>query len=228
MKRHTHQFAVEKMCRVFRVSRSGYYKWLKRKPSKHSEENDQLKKKIRSIFDKSYKRYGSPKITQELKKEGIHVSRPRVARLMKEMGLKSITRKKYVVTTDSRHNFPASDNLLARDFSAQRPAEVWVSDITYIKVAQGWMYLTIILDLYDRKIVGWAMSESLKAEQTVIPAWNMAIKNRPITKKLIFHSDRGVQYACHEFRRVLKKNLRVKQSMSRKGDCWDNAGHPMP
>lgn len=127
------------------------------------------------------------------------------------------------MTTDSRHNFSASDNLLARDFSAQRPAEVWVSDITYIRVARGWMYLTIILDLYDRKIVGWAMSESLKAEQTVIPAWNMAVKNRPITKKLIFHSDRGVQYACHEFRRVLKKNLRVKQSMSRKGDCWDNA-----
>ena len=130
------------------------------------------------------------------------------------MGLKSIIKKKYVVTTDSKHNFPASENLLNRQFSVCRPTEIWVSDITYIKVARGWVYLTIILDLYDRKVVGWAMSESLKAEHTVIPAWNMATKNRPILDELIFHSDRGVQYACCEFRRVLKKNLGVKQSMS--------------
>jgi transposase InsO family protein len=143
--------------------------------------------------------------------------------MMKKMGLKSIVKKKYVVTTDSKHNFPASENLLNRQFSASRPGEVWVSDITYIKVARGWMYLTVILDLYDRKVVGWAMSESLKAVHTVIPAWKMAIKNRPITKKLILHSDRGVQYACQEFRNMLKTHPFVAQSMSRKGDCWDNA-----
>ncbi|WP_436841399.1 IS3 family transposase [Tunicatimonas pelagia] len=223
MKQHTHQFAIEKMCKVLRVSRSGYYKWLQRKPSKRSEENDQLQKKIKTIFDKSHQRYGSPKITHELKKEGMHVSRPRVARMMKKMGLKSIVKKKYVVTTDSKHNFPASENLLNRQFSVDRPAEVWVSDITYIKVARGWMYLTVMLDLYDRKVVGWAMSESLQAVHTVIPAWKMAIRNRPTTKKLILHSDRGVQYACQDFRKILEAHPFVAQSMSRKGDCWDNA-----
>lgn len=123
-----------------------------------------LKQKIKDVFGKSHQRYGSPKIKQKLKKVGIHISRPRVAQTMKKMGLKSIVKKKYMVTTDSKHNFSASENLLNRQFSVDRPAQVQVSDITYIKVAQGWMYLTIVLDLYDRKIVGWAMSESLKAE----------------------------------------------------------------
>lgn len=142
---------------------------------------------------------------------------------MRKMGLKSIVRKKYrVQTTDSKHAYQVSKNHLNRDFTAERVAQKWVSDLTYIKTAEGWIYLTAILDLADRKVVGWALSETMKAEDTSIAAWKMALKYRPITNSLLFHSDRGVQYACNEFRKHLI-DLPVLQSMSGKGDCWDNA-----
>jgi putative transposase len=155
--------------------------------------------------------------------EGFHVSRQRVARLMKKQNLKSIIRKKWIITTDSRHNYPVVENKLNRDFHVTRPGQVWVSDITYIKTAQGWLYLTIIIDLYDRKVIGWSLSRSLKTVHTTIPAWRMAVRHRPITRMLIFHSDRGVQYACNEFKNMLSAYKLVERSMSRKGDCWDNA-----
>jgi len=142
---------------------------------------------------------------------------------MRKQNLKSIIRKKWVVTTDSKHNYPIVDNKLNRDFSATRIGQAWVSDITYIKTLQGWIYLTVIIDLYDRKVVGWSLSRSLKAMHTSIPAWKMAVMNRPITQRLIFHSDRGVQYACNEFKNLLSSYKLVERSMSRKGDCWDNA-----
>ena len=217
-------FAIEKMCKVLKVSRSGYYQWLNRKPSTRKVENQLIEERIKEIYKASKRRYGSPKITKELNYQDIRVSRPRVARLMRSMNLRSIITKRYkVTTTDSKHNYPIADNYLNRNFQVQRKGQVWVSDITYIRTDQGWLYLTIIIDLYDRKVIGWALSKSLTANDTVIAAWTMATLNRPLYDQLLFHSDRGVQYACNEFRAILANCKRVTQSMSRKGDCWDNA-----
>ena len=182
-----------------------------------------LTEQIQTIYQKSKRTYGSPRITGELNARAIMVSRPRVARLMKKAGIKSILRKKYVVTTDSKHGFNIAENLLDRNFDVGNIGKVWVSDITYIKTSQGWLYLTVIIDLGDRKVIGWSLSTSLTAQHTSIAAWRMAIVNRPIVLPLIFHSDQGVQYACNEFVGQLKKYKTVQQSMSRKGNCWDNA-----
>lgn len=211
------------MCKVLKVSRSGYYHWLDRKPSKRAIENKELKGRIKAVYQKSKGRYGSPKITKELEGEGVMVSRPRVARIMRSEGIKSITHKKFrVSTTDSKHNFPVAENHLNREFSANRPGQKWVSDITFIRTRQGWLYLTIIMDLYDRKIISWALSDNMTARDTVVAAWRMAIFNRPLSGQLTFHSDRGVQYASNEFKEHFKGKP-VLQSMSRKGNCWDNA-----
>ncbi len=194
------------------------------KPSTRKLENRMILDNIQEIYKASKGRYGSPKVTKELNHQGIKVSRPRVARLMRSMNLRSIIKKRYkLTTTDSKHNYPIAENYLNRNFQVQRKGQVWVSDITYIRTDQGWLYLTIIIDLYDRKVIGWALSESLTAKDTVIGAWNMATLNRPLYDKLLFHSDRGVQYACHEFTAILAQCKEVTQSMSRKGDCWDNA-----
>ncbi|MBA7587405.1 IS3 family transposase ISLbl1 [subsurface metagenome] len=216
-------FPIEKMCKALKVCRSSYYYWLKRKASKRDIEKRDLSEKIRIIYYKSKQIYGSPRITMALCNEGIIVSRQRVARLMKEMNLRSIIRKKFVVTTDSKHNYPVVKNKLNRNFQVDGTGKAWVSDITYIRTSQGWLYLTVIIDLGDRKVVGWSLSRSLKTFETVVPAWIMAVNNRPITQKLIFHSDRGVQYACNEFKTLLTGYKLVERSMSRKGDCWDNA-----
>jgi putative transposase len=143
---------------------------------------------------------------------------------MKQLEIRSIIHRKFkVVTTDSNHGHTLSPNLLDRDFTASRPGQKWVSDITYVRTNQGWLYLTVVLDLFDRKIIGWSMSRNMEAGNTVIAAFKMAIRNRPVNpEELIFHSDRGVQYACGEFRNLLQ-SYRILQSMSRKGNCWDNA-----
>jgi putative transposase len=211
------------MCKVLKVSRSSYYGWLLSKPGRRDIENEELSDRIKKIYESSKKTYGSPRVTIALLEEGIHVSRPRVARLMKKQNLQSIIRKKWIITTDSKHKYPVVENKLNRDFTVTRTGQVWVSDITYIKTSQGWLYLTVIIDLYDRKVIGWAFSRSLKAVYTIIPAWRMAIRNRPITQVLIFHSDRGIQYACNELKNILSSNKLVERSMSRKGDPWDNA-----
>ena len=223
MKENRFKFAVEKMCKAFNVSRSGYHDWLNRRPSRRAIEAEKIKKMIRSVHQQSKGRYGSPKITEELKFKGVSISRPRVARMMRSEGIRSIIHKRYrVSTTDSKHNYQVSDNHLKRNFKTQSPGQVWVSDITYIATYQGWLYLTIIMDLYDRKIIGWALSRTLTTTDTIMAAWRMALINRPISSQLIFHSDRGVQYASNEFRQVLNREP-VTQSMSRKADCWDNA-----
>lgn len=223
IKDYSHQFGVEKMCQTLKVSRSGYYAWLRRKPSSRELENSGIMEDIQRIYSDSKLRYGSPKITVELQNMGWKVSRPRVARMMRSEGLRSIVCKKFRgATTDSKHSLPVVLNHLNRDFEATEPGQKWVSDITYIPTLQGWLYLTIIMDLYDRKIIGWALSSSMTTEATIIPAWRMAIGNRQVQSGLIFHSDRGVQYAAQAFRVLLSKQT-VTQSMSRKGNCWDNA-----
>jgi transposase InsO family protein len=216
-------FPVEKMCKVLRLSRSSYYSWKNREPSKREKENKMLEEMIVEIHLKSRGTYGSPRISRELQELGFSASKPRVARLMKSNGIQSKIRKKWKITTNSNHKYPIVPNKLNRNFTTETPNEVWVSDITYIATKEGWLYLTVVLDLWDRKIIGWALSKTMYAKDTVIPAWKMANDNRKINAPLIFHSDRGIQYACKEFTNYLDRNKLVTRSMSRKGDCWDNA-----
>jgi len=209
------------MCQVLDVSRSGYYSWLKRTPSKRELENNKLKIKIAEIYWKSRGTYGSPRIHEKLKKEGYHYNIKRIERLLKELGLKAIQKRKFKVTTDSNHNYPIKENLLKREFDVDTPNKAWVSDITYIFTKEGWLYLTVIIDLYSRKVVGWSINKRM-TKQLVIDALIMAVKKRKPSKGLIFHSDRGSQYASHDFQNSLLR-YGMKSSMSRKGDCWDNA-----
>ena len=220
---HKNIFPIERMCKVLKVSSSSYYHWVKHPISKKQKRDNDLLIKIKAVHIKSKETYGSPRITKELNMEGTNVSQKTIARIMKENDIKSRAKRKYKVTTDSNHKYPISPNLLKRRFLTSDENQVWVSDITYIHTNNGWLYLTIILDLYDRKIIGWNMSDRMYTEQTIIPAWNMAVKNRPINSPLIFHSDRGIQYAANRFRKKIKAYPLVKQSMSRKGNCWDNA-----
>ena len=203
------------------MSRSGYYRWRKRPESHRLVRNKQLKVHIKAIYNKHKGRYGSPKIADELNDNGFQVSKNSVARRMKEAGLRSIVRRRYRATTNSNHSHPVADNLLKRDFKTAEPNAVWVSDITYIATKRGWLYLTVFLDLYSRMVVGWALSSSLSS-QMVQMALSRAICSRRPGAGLIIHSDRGVQYASKDFRKLLGKHEFI-QSMSRKGDCWDNA-----
>ena len=211
------------MCKVFKVTKSSYYRWLSEGPSDRWRENEELLIAIMDIFEESKDSYGSIRMTRELKARGREAGKNRVANMMRAAGLRARKPKKFKVTTDSKHNYPIAPNILDREFYASNPGEVWVSDLTYVRTKNGWLYLTVIIDLYDRKVIGWSMSKGLSAGETVIPAWVMATKNRPVTQKLIFHSDRGTQYACNEFTKILKANNQIIQSMSRKGNCWDNA-----
>jgi transposase InsO family protein len=182
------------MCKVLKVSVSGYYYWLKHPVGSRVTKEQALLVDINRVYESRKKRYGSPSIASELRELGIRASRRRVARLMKKANIKSIIRKKYrVQTTDSDHEYTIAENHLKRDFSAQSTGQKWVSDLTYSRTGQGWLYLTAILDLADRKVVGWAISETMKAADTTMAAWKMALKNRPIKQDLLFHSDRGVQ-----------------------------------
>ncbi len=221
---HTNRsaFAVENMCQVFEVSRSGYYDWVDRPESQRSLENKVLLQEIREIHKKSWRNYGSPRITDSLHDIGYSCSKPRVARLMRANGIKAKTQKKYKVTTNSDHSYPIAPNLLNQDFWTNSPNRIWVSDITYVRTLEGWLYLTIVLDLYHRKIVGWSMSDRLTAKTTTIPAFIQATRKYQPIPGLIFHSDRGVQYACDNFRGLLK-TFKAIQSMSGKGNCYDNA-----
>lgn len=214
-------FEVEEMCQVLGVSRSGYYRWREKQPSRRDLENAQLLTEIIKIYEQSQKRYGSPKITQSLKAKGLICGKNRVARIMKAKDLYSKTKRKWKATTNSRHEYPVADNLLNQDFSAAKPDERYVSDITYIWTQEGWLYLAIIMDLYSRIIVGWAMSERLQ-DSLVIDALSMSYQNRQPAAGLIFHSDRGCQYASYDVRAALTKYGFIS-SMSRKGNCYDNA-----
>ncbi|WP_088697885.1 IS3 family transposase [Zobellia sp. OII3] len=224
IKHHKFKFPVGRMCKMFNVSKSGYYNWLVRGPSKRWCENEAISLAIRDIVKDSFESYGAPRIKVELLKKGHRVSRPRVARIMRANNLFARRKRKFRFTTDSAHDYPIAPNILNQDFTVSRENQVWVSDMTYIRTKKGWMYLTVIIDLFNRKVVGWSMSDDLSTDNTINPAWNMAVKQRSITKELIFHSDRGSQYASDIFTNIIKSHEgTVKQSMSRKGNCWDNA-----
>lgn len=218
---HRGEFGLEKMCRTLGVSRSGYYSWLTRKPTCRSEENARLETEIQVIHEESRRTYGLIRLLKDLIVRGFRCGKNRLYRLMKKLGIFAKTRKKFKVTTHSKHNYPVSDNLLNRNFQADEPDRVWVSDITYLRTDEGWAYLCVILDLYSRKVVGWALSHRLTAD-LAIKALRQAVWNRRPGPGLVFHSDRGVQYACKRFRNLLKA-FKMVSSMSRKGNCWDNA-----
>lgn len=218
---HRTQWRVEEMCRVLEVSRSGFYAWTNRPPSTHQQETQRLDQAIERLYQASRGRSGSPKITRALWTEGWNVSENRVAKRMKALGLRSITRRRFRATTQSKHAFPIAPNRLGRCFEVEAPNRVWVSDITYIRLQHGWVYLAVFIDLFSRQVVGWALSQHLD-HGLVLKALERARRHRKPERGLMIHSDRGVQYACTGFRHYLK-HYGFIQSMSRKADCWDNA-----
>jgi transposase InsO family protein len=209
------------MCQVLKVSRSGYYDWLKYPISQRKIKDMELKQEIRRIYDKSRKRYGSPRIHQQLLREDYHIGKKRVERLMQELDIQAVAKKKYRATTDSTHSKPVAFNYLNRDFTAEKPNKSWVADITYIWTAEGWLYLATIMDLFSRKIISWSLRNRLTKE-LVIAALDMAVKQRNLSPDLLIHSDRGSQYASELYQLHLLKHG-ILCSMSGKGNCWDNA-----
>lgn len=209
------------MCRVFEVSKSGYYAWRHRSPSRRARRNERLTQQIRMIYHESDQTYGSPRVYRELRARGERCGRSRVERLMRRSGLRSKAQQRYKATTDSGHRLPVCANLLKRNFDVSVPNTVWASDITYIWTREGWMYLAVVLDLYSRRVVGYAMKKRLQ-RQLVIEALQMALGSRQVQHGLIHHSDRGSQYASSEYQGLLK-TAGIRGSMSGKKSCYDNA-----
>lgn len=206
-----------------RVSTNGYYNWLKTKETKHSNPSTEyLKMRIKIIFDKSKETYGATRVCKALERENLVYCRSYIALLMRQLGLKAVMCRKFkATTTDSNHRLPIAENKLNRDFRSQVLGQKWVSDITYVMVGSKWHYVTTVMDLADRKIISWVLSKDMTTENTVYKAWRKAREKRRITEGHVFHSDRGIQYASTLFSSVFKENM--NQSMSRKGNCWDNA-----
>jgi transposase InsO family protein len=218
---HSKEFRVENACRVLKVSVSGYYAWCGRGPSDREIKDARLIDKIREIYERFDGVYGVRRIHRQLVADGESCSRNRVVRLMHKCGLAARRKKKYCVTTDSKHDFAVAPNLLDREFFSSGPNQAWVSDITYIWTQEGWLYLAAVIDLHSRMVVGWSMNERLD-RGLVLDALAMAVGRRNPGLGLIHHSDRGSQYASNDYQKVLAKHGMLC-SMSRKGDCWDNA-----
>ncbi len=221
MDRYRSEFRVERMCKALEVSRSGYYGWRKRPSSKRQRENEEMLMEIQESHKRSKGTYGSPRVTEDIRAKGIRCGKNRVAKIMRENGIVAKSRRKFKATTNSKHNLPVAENLLEQKFVTDGPNKVWASDISYIPTLEGWLYIVVILDVFSRQVVGWAMSDRLTAE-FVIRALYQAIGRRQPSSGIIFHSDRGVQYACAAFKDVLSQ-YGFRQSMSRKGNCYDNA-----
>jgi len=218
---HVAQFPMRLMCRALEVSRSGFYAWRKRPESRRSIKNRLLVDKIKEVHQKSRKTYGSPRVHVQLVAEGERCGRSRVERLMRANEIRAKQKRKFVLTTDSKHDLPVASNILERKFAVDEPNTVWLSDITYIPTDEGWLYLAGVLDLCSRTAVGWSMSETLE-KTLVLDALKMAYQRRRPGKGLLHHSDRGSQYASDDYGYLLK-SYGMRMSMSRKGDCWDNA-----
>lgn len=221
MYEHRRDFRVNKMAEVLKVCRSGYYQWALNKKTKKEIEDEKFLALIQAEFDKSRKTYGARRISKALQKQGVKIGRFRTERIMAENNIVPKTVTKFKATTNSNHNYPVSPNLLNRNFNVDAPCVVWVTDITYVATREGWLYLAAVMDLFSGRIVGWAM-DSTMTQQLVIDALKQAIGRTNPPRGVICHSDRGVQYASKKYRSLLKK-YGFNQSMSRKGDCWDNA-----
>jgi putative transposase len=209
-------YPVSVLCRMLRVRRSGYYEWSSRKESDRAVANRRLAVEVRAVFDEHRGRYGSPRISRALR-----VCRHRVARLMREQQLRARHRRRFCRTTDSRHSQPTPPNLLARQFRTESPDRAWAGDVTYIPTGEGWLFLAVLLDLYSRRVIGWAMSER-NDEALTLSALAMALEQRRPGPGLIHHSDRGTTYSAGTYQDVLAQHG-IVCSMSRKGNCWDNA-----
>jgi transposase InsO family protein len=203
------------------VSVSGYYAWLKRPESTRKQANKQLLQQIKDVHQQSRQTYGSPRVYVDLKKQGVSCSENRVARLMHLNLIAGRRKKKFMVTTDSKHGLPVAENKLNQHFEAIKPNEKWVTDMTYVWTKEGWLYLAVVLDLYSRKVVGWAMDNNMETG-LVIKALKMALLDRKPPQGLLHHSDRGSQYASNDYQQLLK-DYHISCSMSRKGNCYDNA-----
>lgn len=209
------------MCQILEVSESGYYAWLKREPSEREQEDKKLGDLIEDAYQRNRQVYGSPRIHAELKEQGVHCGKKRVARLMRERGINAKLKKRKMKTTDSRHDNPVAPNVLDRNFSADAPNTKWVSDITGIETGEGWLYLAAIVDIYSRFVVGWSMGKE-RDEELITNAAEMALARRHPGAGLLHHSDRGSQYTSEGYQTLLKQHG-IEISMSRKGDCYDNA-----
>ncbi len=220
MKENRKYYRMQIMCKVLRVSRTGYYKWLKHKPLSHKMEK-MLLEIILYHYKRSRQTYGLPRIYAAIRKEGLRVNKKRIRRIMRINGIKAKTKKRFKVTTNRNKTHSVSENLLKGNFTAVKRNQVWTSDITYIWTKQGWLYLAVIMDIYSRKIVGWSLDNHLSAE-LVINALTMALINRNPERGVIFHSDRGSQYTSSSLRNILTL-YGFKQSMSSTGSCYDNA-----
>jgi len=221
IKAHREQFRVSRLCEILEVSRSGYYEWCGRPESARSREDRRLEEQVKASHERSRQTYGTRRIQRDLADAGERVSRARIGRLMRRQGLEAKARRRFKATTDSRHFLPVAENHLNRKFEVGKPDRVYVGDITYIPTAEGWLYLAVLIDLYSRMVVGWAMSARMSAD-LVNDALKMAIWKRRPPKALMVHHDRGSQYASTTYRQTLKEHQYVL-SMSRKGNCWDNA-----
>lgn len=218
---HQNEFSVSAMCKVTGLSRSSYYEYLHKPLPAEAMKNKEISAMVIEVFAEGRETYGARRIRQRLMQKKVVISRRKVAKLMKESGLKVKTKRKFKATTDSNHNNPIAPNLLDRKFDAPEPNRYWVGDITYVPTKEGWLYLATVIDLYSRKVIGWSMDSRMKAE-LVNSALLMAIWQRKPQKGLIWHTDRGSQYASDSHRSIIKQH-NLTQSMSRKGDCWDNA-----
>ena len=216
-------YSIAMMARVLLVSRSGYYSWLDNREmvSWRMQQRESIDALVKAAFEAGKGRYGAERIFYDLAEQDNPLDIKTIRKSLKRQGLIAKAAKLFKVTTDSNHSLPVAPNLLARDFSAQQPNEKWVTDITYIQTTEGWLYLAVMIDLYSRKIVGWSMSKHIDA-QLVCDALMMALWRRKFPKGVIVHSDRGSQYASTAFRKIIVEKELI-QSMSRKGDCWDNA-----
>ena len=214
-------YPVRLLCRTLAVSCAGFYAWCRRGLSLRAQEDAALKVEIRAAHAASGKRYGSPRIHADLKADAHRISRKRVARLMQEERIEGQRKRRFRITTDSRHSHPVAPNELKRNFTAPAPNKVWVTDITYIWTREGWLYLAAILDLYSRRVVGWSMDSRID-RALALDALSMALKTRRPEAGLLHHSDRGIQYASTAYQDQLRTHGMIC-SMSRKGDCWDNA-----
>jgi transposase InsO family protein len=213
--------SVARACRVLRVSRSSYYQWLQAEPSARSIDDAVLAAEIKEVFREHKGRYGAPRVRRALRRRGARPSKKRIARLMSTLGLRGYTPRRFRKTTDSRHTKRIADNLLKRDFTAPAPNQVLAGDITYIPTTDGWLYLAVLLDLYSRRVVGWAMSDRIDTE-LALSALRMAASTRALAPNWIHHTDRDCRYGSDDYLAALEQ-LSARPSMSRKGDCWDNA-----
>jgi putative transposase len=211
-------FPIQRICRVLAVSRSGFYEYNQRPPLRADVA---VEVQLKAVFAASGRSYGSRRLKMALRDHGYHFGRYKIRRLMGEYGLKATWKRKFIHTTDSKHDLPVAENILNRQFDQDAPNRAWTSDISYVRTRSGWLYLAVVMDLFSRRIVGWAMASHMQTS-LICDALNMALQQRKPPRGLLLHSDRGSQYASHDYQALLKRHG-IVCSMSRKGNCWDNS-----